>query len=117
MQIKVSFREQNMRVNTAFGENKNRMNADFKDFMVIHGKDGKDGMSAYEIAVHNGFKGSEQDWLESLRGPEGKPGAQGCQGPAGKDGKDYVLTDVDKDEIASAVLSALPVYGGEVADV
>mgnify|MGYP001776460207 CR=1 FL=1 len=27
---------------------------------------GKTGLSAYEIAVKNGFKGSEQDWLNSL---------------------------------------------------
>ena len=28
---------------------------------------GKTGLSAYEIAVKNGFKGSEQDWLNSLQ--------------------------------------------------
>lgn len=43
---------------------------------------GKNGASAYEIAVKNGFEGSEQEWLESLKG------------------KDYVLTDPDKQEIA-----------------
>lgn len=26
------------------------------------------GKSAYEIALDNGFSGSEQDWLESLKG-------------------------------------------------
>lgn len=26
------------------------------------------GKSAYEIAVDNGFEGSEQEWIESLRG-------------------------------------------------
>ena len=36
---------------------------------------GVDGKSAYEIAVENGFKGSEKEWLKSLRGPEGKTGA------------------------------------------
>ena len=29
--------------------------------------DGKDGKSAYELAVENGFVGKEQEWLESLR--------------------------------------------------
>lgn len=29
--------------------------------------DGKNGLSAYEIAVKNGFFGTEADWLESLR--------------------------------------------------
>ena len=40
---------------------------------------GKDGKSAYELALDNGFEGSEEDWLASLIGPpgidaEGKPG-------------------------------------------
>ena len=29
---------------------------------------GKDGLSAYEVAVKNGFEGSEVEWLESLKG-------------------------------------------------
>ena len=29
------------------------------------------GKSAYEIAVLNGFKGTEQEWLESLKGGAG----------------------------------------------
>lgn len=29
------------------------------------------GKSAYAIAVAHGFKGSEQDWLDSLRRPKG----------------------------------------------
>lgn len=32
---------------------------------------GKNGASAYEIAVKNGFEGSEQEWLESLQGERG----------------------------------------------
>lgn len=35
---------------------------------VIRGKDGKDGKSAYEIAVENGFNGSEKEWIDSLKG-------------------------------------------------
>ena len=34
------------------------------------GESGKDGKSAYEIAVKNGFEGSEQEWLESLKGKD-----------------------------------------------
>ena len=30
--------------------------------------DGKDGKSAYQIAVDNGYEGTEQEWLESLHG-------------------------------------------------
>nr|DAG73058.1 MAG TPA: tail sheath protein [Caudoviricetes sp.] len=37
-------------------------------FTAIKGDTGKDGLSAYEIAVKNGFEGSEKEWLESLKG-------------------------------------------------
>ena len=32
---------------------------------------GKDGKSAYEVAVKNGFDGSEAEWLASLKGADG----------------------------------------------
>ena len=35
---------------------------------------GKDGKSAYEIAVEHGFVGTEAEWLESLKGADGKDG-------------------------------------------
>ncbi|MFJ3339992.1 hypothetical protein ACIPT3_02225 [Streptomyces diastaticus] len=41
------------------------------------------GASAYEVAVAEGFSGSEAEWLESLEGPIGP---QGPQGPAGEAG-------------------------------
>lgn len=31
---------------------------------------GKDGKSAYDIAVDNGFIGTQQEWLDSLRGED-----------------------------------------------
>ena len=37
------------------------------------GGTGKDGKSAYEIAVANGFTGSETDWLASLKGTSVRP--------------------------------------------
>lgn len=37
----------------------------------IHGSDGVDGLSAYEVAVANGFDGTEQEWLDSLKGETG----------------------------------------------
>ena len=37
-----------------------------------NGADGKDGLSAYEIATKNGFEGSEEEWLDSLKGADGK---------------------------------------------
>ena len=47
---------------------------------------GQDGKSAYEIAVENGFEGTEQEWLESLKGEPGEPGEPGAAGSAGQDG-------------------------------
>jgi hypothetical protein len=35
------------------------------------------GKSAYEIAQNNGFKGSESDWLKSLRGASPEVGPNG----------------------------------------
>ena len=43
------------------------------------GKSGKDGKSAYEIAVDHGFVGSEEDWLQSLHG-KGGTGGSGSSG-------------------------------------
>ena len=43
----------------------------------VPGPDGADGKSAYEIAVENGFPGTEQEWLDSLVGPEGPEGPGG----------------------------------------
>jgi hypothetical protein len=38
------------------------------------GEQGDDGKSAYEVAVDDGFAGTETDWLESLKGENGKNG-------------------------------------------
>ena len=49
----------------------------------------KDGRSAFEIAVEHGFVGTETEWLESLRGTDGKdglPGKDGADGLPGRDG-------------------------------
>lgn len=53
------------------------------------GKDGENGKSAYEIAVQNGYDGTETDWLESLKGQKGdtgEPGATGAKGDHGEKG-------------------------------
>lgn len=49
---------------------------------------GKDGKSAYEIAVEHGFVGTETEWLESLKGVDGKDGCDGRNGVDGLPGKD-----------------------------
>lgn len=50
------------------------------------GQDGADGLSAYEVAVVEGFVGDEAAWLASLVGPEGQQGEQGIQGDPGAQG-------------------------------
>nr|DAX53541.1 MAG TPA: nucleoid-associated protein [Caudoviricetes sp.] len=44
------------------------------------GERGQDGKSAYEIAVANGYVGSEEAWLYSLKGRDGSPGRDGRNG-------------------------------------
>lgn len=41
---------------------------------------GQRGKSAYEVAVDNGFTGTEQEWLESLKGKDGKDGVNSTTG-------------------------------------
>lgn len=50
------------------------------------GQDGEDGATAYEVAVAEGFTGTEAEWLTSLIGPEGPAGADGADGEEGPQG-------------------------------
>ena len=52
----------------------------------VAGETGESGASAYEIAVNNGFNGTETEWLASLKGEKGNPGPQGIQGVKGESG-------------------------------
>ena len=56
---------------------------------------GKEGASAYEVAVAQGFRGSEAEWLASLIGPQGEPGPEGPQGPAPDMSDYYTKTEAD----------------------
>ena len=47
---------------------------------------GKDGLSAYQIAVKNGFIGTEEEWLEGLKGQDGVNGKDGINGKDGEKG-------------------------------
>lgn len=64
------------------------------------GGTGADGASAYEVAVANGFVGTEAEWLASLEGepgptgPEGPAGPQGLTGPEGPQGPQGPAGDV-----------------------
>ena len=60
---------------------------------------GKDGKSAYEIALENGFVGTESEWLESLKGADGKDGINGKDGVDGAPGQDGIDGQPGKDGI------------------
>lgn len=47
------------------------------NYIDTNGSSGGSGKSAYEIAVENGFKGTEEEWLASLKGEKGDPGQSG----------------------------------------
>ena len=51
------------------------------------GSRGADGKSAYEVALQNGFTGTEADWLTSLKGQKGDTGAPGAKGAPGEKGE------------------------------
>ena len=61
---------------------------------------GANGLSAYEIAVNNGFEGTESEWLDSL------VGAKGSDGYTPVRGTDY-WTEADKAEIKAYVDDAI----------
>jgi len=48
------------------------------------GTPGKDGKSAYQVAVSIGYSGSEAQWLAQLKGKDGDPGTPGKDGNNGK---------------------------------
>ena len=52
----------------------------------INGTNGSDGSSAYQIWTDAGNTGSEQDFIDSLTGPQGPQGETGATGPAGPQG-------------------------------
>lgn len=49
----------------------------------LHGRDGSNGLSAYELARANGFDGTQDEWEQSLRGKQGEQGMRGPQGATG----------------------------------
>ncbi len=51
------------------------------------GSDGADGKSAYQLALENGYSGSEADWLASLKGDRGEQGDRGERGEKGDKGE------------------------------
>lgn len=60
------------------------------DKIIAEGIETAQGKSAFEIAVENGFVGTESEWLESLKGEKGADGKDGINGKDGIDGKNGV---------------------------
>ena len=57
------------------------------------GEGGVPGDSAYDVAVANGFVGSETQWIASLKGATGAKGDRGDKGVKGDPGDAYNLTE------------------------
>lgn len=71
----------------------------------IPGPKGDPGESAYQIAVDNGFIGSQEEWLLSLKGEPGDQGIPGEKGDPGQNG--------EKGDTGSDGLSAYQVWLSE----
>ena len=67
------------------------VDADGETSATLHnganGEKGSDGKSAYQIAVEQGYQGSESDWLSSLKGDKGDTGERGEKGDTGLQGE------------------------------
>lgn len=57
------------------------------------GDAGADGKSAYEVAVANGYSGTQAQWLASLKGEKGDKGADGTNGKDGQTWQPYIADD------------------------
>ncbi len=91
--------------------------------------DGMRGKNAYDVAVENGFTGTSQEWLESLKGANGKDGEdldiEEIYDAAVKNGytgnfleflKEYLSVEVQEDndtkQIAENMTSVVSIYAG-----
>lgn len=53
---------------------KNGFEGTEQEWIATVGDIGPEGLSAYQVALKNGFEGSEEEWLASLVGPRGDTG-------------------------------------------
>lgn len=61
------------------------------------------GLSAYEVAVVNGFIGTPAQWLASLKGPKGDKGDSGSTGPQGPPGPGDTTVRKTSDQAFNAI--------------
>lgn len=82
---------------TGSAESNNVLRGKLSGLEVIHGH------SAYEVAVINGFHGTEEEWLASLTGATGATGASGY---TPEKGVDY-YTEEEKQALVAEVLAVV----------
>jgi hypothetical protein len=58
---------------------------------------GPQGDSAYQVAVDNGFDGTEVEWLETLKGETGQQGPKGDAGSQGETGQQGLVGNDGRD--------------------
>ena len=86
MNLKVEFAESDNTFSGGMSSSEQTFSGEYGDLFFVGGTAGK---SAYEVAVENGFEGTEEEWLDSLKGdtgPRGEKGDKGDTGPRGEKG-------------------------------
>ncbi|MBD3239661.1 MAG: hypothetical protein GF331_03680, partial [Chitinivibrionales bacterium] len=79
-------------LNTATGDVSSKSGGAWSVVMNVVGETGPDGLSAYEVAVANGFTGTQTEWLASLVGPAGAfPAGNSVGDMQFWDGRDWVM--------------------------
>ena len=79
---------------------------------------GLDGLSAYEIAVKEGYVGTEEEWLASLQGENGESGVYiGDTEPTDEDINVWIDPDADPDDIVYSVNGKVGYVELDAADV
>ena len=79
---------------------------------------GNPGDSAYDIWLDNGYEGTEQEFLEWIKGDPGGQGEKGEKGDKGDTpikGQDY-FTEEDKKELVDSVISSFPTWDGSTSE-
>jgi hypothetical protein len=75
------------------------------------GTQGPIGLSAYQVAVNNGYLGTETQWLASLQGATGAQGVAGSQGIQGISGPQGIQGIAGTNGLTSLVLTSVEPIG------
>lgn len=82
----------------------------------FNGLDGADGKSAYELAAENGFDGSVEEYLLSLKGAQGEPGKDGAAGPQGPKGDKGDAGTTDYNQLENRPLQEIEIAAGTLLE-